>query len=284
MNIVGIIELHSEALEEKGINWYNLSAKTAHLPDVTERNTIVTVRFLLISIYECMIGISLKPDGGYTMTIGEKIKQIRKDRGLTQEQLAEELIVSRAAVAKWENDNGVPDIDNLKKLSELFGMSIDELVDNSAAGKTKKTVTNEEYYASYIGRRCDVEMVGWNDGIGESYIVNQDDRFLYYVTIEKKRRIAGALAKKYIKSITLCSGKEKKTVNLSDFTEIQRTYFINKTTDVYLESKYFFSGIFGKDTEMFGVGIMDINDDYVKLVSGMDIEIEQITKMEITIV
>ena len=54
------------------------------------------------------------------MTIGEKMKEIRKERGWSQEQLAEELIVSRAAVAKWESDKGIPDIDNLKKLSELF--------------------------------------------------------------------------------------------------------------------------------------------------------------------
>ena len=55
--------------------------------------------------------------------IGEKIKQERKNCGLSQEQLAEKLFVSRAAVAKWEGNYGIPDIENLKKLSELFGIS-----------------------------------------------------------------------------------------------------------------------------------------------------------------
>ena len=61
------------------------------------------------------------------MTIGEKIKQERKAMGLSQEQLAEKIMVSRAAVAKWENDIGVPDIENLKALAKLFGMTLDEL-------------------------------------------------------------------------------------------------------------------------------------------------------------
>ena len=48
------------------------------------------------------------------MTFGEKLKNARKEAGLSQEQLAEKLSVSRSAVAKWESDKGMPDIDNLK--------------------------------------------------------------------------------------------------------------------------------------------------------------------------
>ena len=47
------------------------------------------------------------------MTLGEKLKNARKNAGLSQEQLAEKLCVSRAAVAKWETDKGLPDIMNL---------------------------------------------------------------------------------------------------------------------------------------------------------------------------
>lgn len=62
--------------------------------------------------------------------LGEKIKEIRKKFGFTQEELAEKLNVSRQAVAKWETENGVPDTENLKALSKLFGTSIDTLLDN----------------------------------------------------------------------------------------------------------------------------------------------------------
>ena len=64
------------------------------------------------------------------MTLGEKLKSARKCAGLTQEQLADKLLVSRQAVAKWESDKGMPDIDNLRRLSKLLGVSIDYLLEN----------------------------------------------------------------------------------------------------------------------------------------------------------
>lgn len=64
------------------------------------------------------------------MTLGKKLKEARKQAGLSQEQLAEKLGISRSAVAKWETDGGMPDIDNLKILSRLLDVSIDYLVDN----------------------------------------------------------------------------------------------------------------------------------------------------------
>ena len=67
---------------------------------------------------------------GERMTLGEKLKSARKDAGLTQEQLAEKLSVSRQAVTKWETDKGMPDIGNLKQLSKLFNISIDYILDS----------------------------------------------------------------------------------------------------------------------------------------------------------
>lgn len=64
------------------------------------------------------------------MTLGEKLKSARTDAGLTQEQLAEKLLVSRQAVTKWEADKGMPDIGNLKQLSKLLNVSIDHLLDS----------------------------------------------------------------------------------------------------------------------------------------------------------
>lgn len=75
------------------------------------------------------------------MTLGEKLKQARKQAGLSQEQLAEKLSVSRSAVAKWETDAGIPDIDNLKILSQLLDVSIDYLVDD---GEDLQKVTIKE--------------------------------------------------------------------------------------------------------------------------------------------
>lgn len=62
------------------------------------------------------------------MEFNEKLQQIRKQKGLTQEQLAEQLFVSRTAVSKWESGKGYPNIESLKCLSKLFSVSIDELL------------------------------------------------------------------------------------------------------------------------------------------------------------
>ena len=64
------------------------------------------------------------------ITLGEKLKSARKRAGLTQEQLAEKLLVSRQAITKWEADKGMPDIENLKQLSKLLDSSIDYLLDS----------------------------------------------------------------------------------------------------------------------------------------------------------
>lgn len=65
------------------------------------------------------------------MTLGQKLKEIRKKFGLSQEQLAEIINVSRQAITKWETDAGLPDTENLKELSRIFGISIDYLLDNN---------------------------------------------------------------------------------------------------------------------------------------------------------
>ncbi len=62
------------------------------------------------------------------MEFNEKLQQLRKDKGLTQEELAQMLYVSRTAVSKWESGRGCPNIESLKDISELFCVSIDELL------------------------------------------------------------------------------------------------------------------------------------------------------------
>lgn len=62
------------------------------------------------------------------MEFNEKLYQLRKEKGLTQEQLAEKLYVSRTAVSKWESGRGYPSIDSLKTISKLFSISIDDLL------------------------------------------------------------------------------------------------------------------------------------------------------------
>ena len=65
------------------------------------------------------------------MTFGEKLKKLRTDNELTQDELAEKIFVTRTAISKWETDKGYPSIDSLKQLSNLFHISIDELISDA---------------------------------------------------------------------------------------------------------------------------------------------------------
>ena len=62
------------------------------------------------------------------MEFHEKLQQLRKQKNLTQEELAELLFVSRTAISKWESGRGLPNIDSLKAISKVFSISIDELL------------------------------------------------------------------------------------------------------------------------------------------------------------
>ncbi len=62
------------------------------------------------------------------MEFKEKLQELRKRNGLTQEELAEILFVSRTAISKWESGRGYPNIDSLKAISKFFNLSIDELL------------------------------------------------------------------------------------------------------------------------------------------------------------
>ena len=62
------------------------------------------------------------------MEFNEKLVQLRKSRNMTQDELAEALYVSRAAVSKWESGRGLPSIDSLKDIAKFFSVSIDELL------------------------------------------------------------------------------------------------------------------------------------------------------------
>ena len=67
------------------------------------------------------------------MTLGKRIAQLRMQRGISQIELAEQLAVSRQAISKWETDGSVPELEKLIQLSEIFGVTLDELVKGEGA-------------------------------------------------------------------------------------------------------------------------------------------------------
>lgn len=91
------------------------------------------------------------------MEFHEKLQELSKHRGLTQEELAEALYVSRTAISKWESGRGYPSIDSLKEISGYFGVSIDDLL----SGDQLILIAEKENKSS-IHRMCDL-LLGFAD-------------------------------------------------------------------------------------------------------------------------
>ena len=95
------------------------------------------------------------------MTFAQKLKEMRVRAGMSQEKLSEKVGVSRQAITKWETDKGAPDMDNLMALSDLFGVSVDELL-----GREGRKVAADFLYESVTEydisdpKRYDVKLGG----------------------------------------------------------------------------------------------------------------------------
>ena len=126
------------------------------------------------------------------MEFHEKLQELRKSRGLTQEELAEDLYVSRTAISKWESGRGYPNIDSLKEISKYFSVSIDDLL----SGEKLLSIAEEEKESS-IRNLCDL-LFGITDILGVMLIILP----LYPKTIDG-----------YIYSVNLLSYVEKTTWN-----------------------------------------------------------------------
>ena len=105
------------------------------------------------------------------MEFHEKLQELRKSRGLTQEELAEDLYVSRTAISKWESGRGYPNIDSLKEISKYFSVSIDDLL----SGEKLLSIAEEEKESS-IRSLCDL-LFGIVDILGVMLIttLSKDD-------------------------------------------------------------------------------------------------------------
>ena len=116
------------------------------------------------------------------MEFHEKLQELRKNRGLTQEELAEAIFVSRTAVSKWESGRGYPNIDSLKELSAFFSVTIDDLLSSD----TLLTIAEKEN-KSNIQNICDV-VFGIIDVCSVMLIVlplypNTENGFIYSVNL-----------------------------------------------------------------------------------------------------
>lgn len=134
------------------------------------------------------------------MEFNEKLQQLRKQKNLTQEQLAEKLYVSRTAISKWESGKGYPSIESLKCISEFFKITIDELLSGEELINIAETEskTNIEKVYSLIYGILDVMVISFiflplygqkiNDYIYSVSLFEYSDtsnniKLIYYITL-----------------------------------------------------------------------------------------------------
>lgn len=115
------------------------------------------------------------------MEFCEKLRMLRKNKGLTQEELAEILYVSRTAVSKWESGKGYPEINTLRKLAELFQVTVDELISsekllNIAEKENKANMQNMYCLLFFLADICSLVLMLFplypNPVEGHIYCVN----------------------------------------------------------------------------------------------------------------
>lgn len=116
------------------------------------------------------------------MEFNEKLQELRKSRGLTQEELAEALYVSRTAISKWESGRGYPSIDSLKEISKFFSVTIDDLL----SGEKIISIAEREN-KSNIQNICDL-LFGFVDLMSITLIIlplypNPINNYIYSVSL-----------------------------------------------------------------------------------------------------
>ena len=94
------------------------------------------------------------------MDFGDRLKQIRINEGLSQEQLADKIGVSRQAITKWETKKGMPDVENMIILGEIFKLTLDELVlqETEARRERKAVYESETVYDIDCEKHFDINM------------------------------------------------------------------------------------------------------------------------------
>jgi len=177
--------------------------------------------------------------------VGRLISKLRKESNLTQTELGEKIGVSPKTISKWECGNGLPDITFLKKISDIFGITIEELLDGTTKEKTipnknyQKTIiiiiiiiiiittiitiiiTNKKQTSQKENNNCIVIRTYYIDNIGKS----NDENYLY-ITIHEYQ-VEGTYTLKLPKLIS----KDLKVGNSYEFTFKTSKNYLKTTTD-----------------------------------------------------
>ncbi len=212
------------------------------------------------------------------MKLGKRIKQLRNQKAISQERLAEELNVSRSAIAKWETDGGIPELNNLLQLAKVFDVSLDELAGDMKKQEKEKESAGE-FHSDFGNQHYDIELTGWNDGVRDVSIVGEDKDFLFYGKVVREKTVYGIIGKRYITSVFPAKGTVDEQIPI---TEVNRDYFCGKSVAVELAKKEgLLRGFLDfRDDDYRSVVIEQFEELVLRLQFGREINISEITKVE----
>lgn len=198
------------------------------------------------------------------MTLADKLKEARKNAGLTQAELAERLCVSRQAITKWESGKGIPDVDNLRMISKALDVSIDFLLDDEETldkSSIREQICLDDYakegklrskkdavvYAKYPnaniypllakkkstkGQKVFAELLGWFTdapfGTDEIYNSLSDMKNSYYLVEQEGKQIFVIVTDDFMESRVLSKTIQTNKFEIGDFSYTKATYKVEK--------------------------------------------------------
>ena len=180
------------------------------------------------------------------MTFSEKLQELRKNNGLSQEDLAEKCNVSRQAVSKWELGQGYPEMEKLIKLCDLFEVNLDYLVrDKKLENKNINQFKSDSSYASLLGKYVKILLDDKEfQGLYQVAIISVNDNYIVFEENSKK----GVLKTQDIKVISEANISGKKSLKAPQILSLELSddvnpyeQFIGKTCMIRLKCNSFFS-------------------------------------------
>lgn len=167
------------------------------------------------------------------MTFAEKLKTLRKEKNISQEQLAEKIYVSRQAITKWESGNGIPDIENLIAISSLFNESLDSLLseEKSLISKNEFLYNSRTEYDLDNPKKIDLKV-----GIAHELIIEKtkDEKIQVIAASNKLSYLAQQVKVKIVEDKNRMDVVVKHSVDLSDIAAEENLFILVRIPEKFV--------------------------------------------------
>ena len=167
------------------------------------------------------------------MNFADKLKELRKQKGISQEQLAEKIYVSRQAITKWESGNGIPDIENLLAISALFNESIDSLLseEKSLISKHEFLYESRTEYDLDNPKKIDLKI-----GVAHEVIIEKtkDEKIQVIAASNKLSYLAQQVKVKIVEDKRRMDVLVKHAVDLSEIAAIDNLFIFVRIPEKFV--------------------------------------------------